>query len=477
MWKGISPAAALGLAIFSGVAIWLYTASIIPKYLPSRFTNKPKAIDEKADPYPSASVFPPSRRAALAKLLPSSKLATKETAIPSLELRRNQLPSTHAQDLNKKDQFTPTGLLTQEIKALGRFPDYSVLSGIPHPRPSPSFDIAKAAFRPFRPFRWTFHQTMALMKMEPDYWVELEQNYFRRMKQRLELLEKHGEKVMFHTPGSELASRELMEMVLQFLCIRYPHYFQLEEDDTIFRNRLLDKVTVIDSMHPLEVLFHHVPEDYAVMCRNENDGMYYLRSAMICSSVGWNIGAHKDKVLRRIHDNVPQWEEKMAFSVDRWVSKLPADQAAQRCSWGIEDWEAFFCPEDVPRSAFEHNPGACTVEDLQLRCDWQTLRRLPISGAVIFNFKAIFTPLVDLAAEPYIPALALRIISQGNPELITYKMEEHVKKLAVEALEKWAKKQEEEGIVPADWEVGTLEQHPYYPGWQEMGDFGACPCR
>jgi hypothetical protein len=155
------------------------------------------------------------------------------------------------------------------------------------------------------------------MKLEPDYWLELEQNYFRRMEERMKIWKEQGEKVMFHTPGSELASRELMEMVLQFLTIRYPHYFQLEADKTVFRNRLLGTTTVINSMHPLEVLYRHVPEDFAVMCRSEEDGLYYLRSAMICSSVGWNVGLHKNKVLRRIHDNVPLWEEKMAFSVDR----------------------------------------------------------------------------------------------------------------------------------------------------------------
>lgn len=155
------------------------------------------------------------------------------------------------------------------------------------------------------------------MKMESDYWLELESNYFRRMKQRQELLAEHGEKIMFWTPGSELASRELMEMVLQFLCHKYPHYFQLEEGNTVLRNQLLKTTTDIPSLHPLEVLFRNVPEDYAVMCRNEQDGLYYLRCAMICSSVGWNVGLHKNKVLRAIHDNVPQWEEKMAFSVDR----------------------------------------------------------------------------------------------------------------------------------------------------------------
>jgi hypothetical protein len=148
----------------------------------------------------------------------------------------------------------------------------------------------------------------------------------------------------------------------------------------------------------------------------------------------------------------------------------------QRGSWGIEDWEAFFCPEDIPRSKFHADPSKCRVEDLQLRCDWQTLRRLPLSGAIIFNFKAVFTPMATLAREPHIPALLLRVLTQGHRALIDYKVEKHVERLAIAQLEEWAAKQVADGIVSPDWEVGTLEQHPYFPGWQEdMGDFGGCP--
>lgn len=332
----------LGLALL-GVALILGLGVALVRLKSGRLPHAASDSfpDEKAQANPNAVVFPPSRRAALATLLPGTKA---KADISTQELRKKQLPSTRTQDLGKKNQYTPTSISTQEIEALGRFPDYSVLSGVPHPEPLTSFDIKTAKFRPFRPFRWTYHQTMgeqwiiallrpnkltereALMKMEPDYWVELEHNYFKRMTQRMELYKEHGEKVMFWAPGSELASRELMEMVVQNICIRYPQYFQLEKDNTLLRNRLLDTVTDISSMPPLQVLFNNVPEDFAVMCRSEDDGMYYLRSAMICSSVGWNVGLHKNKILRRIHDNVPQWEEKMAFSVDRYVEgPLPSN--------------------------------------------------------------------------------------------------------------------------------------------------------
>jgi hypothetical protein len=40
------------------------------------------------------------------------------------------------------------------------FTDYFALTGVPPPKPLPDFDIDKALPRPYRPFRWKYHQTM-----------------------------------------------------------------------------------------------------------------------------------------------------------------------------------------------------------------------------------------------------------------------------------------------------------------------------
>jgi hypothetical protein len=59
---------------------------------------------------------------------------------------------------------TATGFTLDELNSFGRFPNYSVLSGVPHPTACPRLDIARACFRPFRPFRWGYHQTMCKCK-------------------------------------------------------------------------------------------------------------------------------------------------------------------------------------------------------------------------------------------------------------------------------------------------------------------------
>lgn len=155
------------------------------------------------------------------------------------------------------------------------------------------------------------------MKFEPDFWIELERNYFERLEQRKALLKQHGSNILNYNPGSELACRELMEIVLQNICIRYPNCFSLEESNTVFVNRLLKTRTCLKTTHPLHVLFDNVPEDFAIMQRSEEDGMYYLRAGFICSSIGWTFGTHFNRQLRAIHTEVNDYEEKMSKSMDR----------------------------------------------------------------------------------------------------------------------------------------------------------------
>ena len=56
--------------------------------------------------------------------------------------------------------YTPMEISIGEVKALGDFPDYSKLSGVPLPEAYKEFEIEKAIPRPYRPFRWAYHQTM-----------------------------------------------------------------------------------------------------------------------------------------------------------------------------------------------------------------------------------------------------------------------------------------------------------------------------
>jgi hypothetical protein len=140
----------LGSVLVIAGAVWVATRQI----------RRRKNEKAKAQTTPYVLQFPPSRRHTLASMSRLEKYYVPSTVTPEV-LKARALPSTSKADFSKDNQYTPTGFSTQDLRALGRFPDYSILSGVPHPEPvGPDFDINKAVFRPFRPFRWVYHQHM-----------------------------------------------------------------------------------------------------------------------------------------------------------------------------------------------------------------------------------------------------------------------------------------------------------------------------
>lgn len=119
--------------------------------------EKQRARNVSASDY--LRTFPPSRRSALAKItFPSTPVQAVAASRPDWTERILPIEESYLEA--KNDTYTPCELSVAEIKALGDFPDYATLSGVPLPRPHHHFDIDKALPRPYRPFRWTYHQTM-----------------------------------------------------------------------------------------------------------------------------------------------------------------------------------------------------------------------------------------------------------------------------------------------------------------------------
>lgn len=308
-------------------------------------------------------VFPPSRRCAFEEC--HSDLAQKlgkslETFIESPSNSRDRCVAIdESLDQAPDSAYTCTEFSVKEVKALGDFPDYATLSGVPLPQPYEEFDIATAKPRPYRPLRWAYHQTMSLTRLEPDWWLELENTYADRIKQRLNLLKKHGKGVLDYLPGSELACKELMEMCLQFLVARYPHYFELDKENMVFHNHILKNTANLREEHPLHVIMGHVPEDFAIMLREPDTGFYRFRAGVICSSLGWNLATKFGLRLHEIHAPVPDYKEKMQFSMDRYFAKKPTDKAIQRGSWGLEIDEPLFMPPGDPHEQHRGRLSRC----------------------------------------------------------------------------------------------------------------------
>ena len=126
--------------------------------------NEPMGSNDVAPSAIFKEAFPPSTRGNLSKAA-TSLLSSQQKCLLGLPVkqevfRKNVMPMTA--DYRKCDpwKYTPTGISLEEVKALGDFPDYATLSGVPLPTHYKEFEFEKAIPRPYRPFRWNYHQTM-----------------------------------------------------------------------------------------------------------------------------------------------------------------------------------------------------------------------------------------------------------------------------------------------------------------------------
>ena len=147
---------------------------------------------------------------------------------------------------------------------------------------------------------------------------------------------------------------------------------------------------------------------------------------------------------------------------------MPTNKPIQRGSWGLEVDQPLYMPPGDPHEKYRdfQSPDLDTSR-IHLRVDWQTLRRLPLSGGIIFNFKALFTPLTEFRDEAYIPSLVLKVMNEGKENLMKYKNTWHVEHVVKPALEQYRQEQIEKGMIEKDWEVRTLDESPYFPNWEE----------
>lgn len=131
---------------------------------PRSLSPEKKAPITVSSPAEYADSFPPSRREALAKVMkPISQLDVDDVVgVDAEKTMSSDMMMPYESNYLKVDgsKHTPTGISVDEIKALGDFPNYAELSGVPLPEPYQEFDIDNALPRPYRPFRWSYHQTM-----------------------------------------------------------------------------------------------------------------------------------------------------------------------------------------------------------------------------------------------------------------------------------------------------------------------------
>uniref|UniRef100_A0A060TEJ8 ARAD1D15642p n=1 Tax=Blastobotrys adeninivorans TaxID=409370 RepID=A0A060TEJ8_BLAAD len=285
----------------------------------------------------------------------------------------------------------------------------------------PSFEWKNEQPRVYRPFKaGKYNITMGIQRLDPNDWLLIEETYHKATEERKRVLNAYDDDTVLHHPSADDALRELYDKMVDFGIKRYPQYFHLKQQDGMVYNSIKDSSIPLrsdafsDTKQMIRELSGHFEEDYMVLLKDEDDGQYYLRGGSWGFPSGFHPSAKLNRPLKDIHGPVPFYKEKLQMSMDRYFSRMKSGQLILRLNWTIQAHTALYAPSEN----HVHTPVDPTnksqslrYEDLDfdkvyLRCERQTLTRLPKSQAIVFTIRTYLTPLSQIRREGRAQTLA-----------------------------------------------------------------------
>lgn len=158
-------------------------------------------------------------------------------------------------------------------------------------------------------------------------------------------------------------------------------------------------------------------EDLCVLeAEDSAKGPYRLTAAAVGFPTDWRLAEKLGQPLMAIHAPIHGYAEQLSKGVDHFFRTLKAGEIYGRSNWFIvANDELRYLPQDDPAQRFAHVTERNAGESLFLRCERQTLRRMPQSGAVLFTIGIAVEPLRAVSA-PLLERIAGAVTDLGEGE-------------------------------------------------------------
>ena len=323
---------------------------------------------------------------------------------------------------------------------------------------------------PIRGLDWECRLTSPGLETIPmSELLQMDETYLSRIQLRRQIMESHASSTLACNAVAEPATFELYEwLVGTYLPRRFPTCFELVSNETVSGDtvsekqhqqgqeqnkptHLLNKTTsehiplqTTSPLIALRTLGSHIDTDFLILLPKQTEGdeenepqiAYHLEAFTTTFPSGFSTLSKLSLPLSAIHTPVPQYGRKIGKSMDRFFARLETGKLVRRANWTITTTPDLFVESGTHFHGFDAMSPAeqevsiaeqrrdLDVGEMRLRCERQTLMRLPLSGALVFAFKTYVTSLEEVKEEGNGEALAEATegFKKGSvPEMDTYK--------------------------------------------------------
>lgn len=161
----------------------------------------------------------------------------------------------------------------------------------------------------------------------------------------------------------------------------------------------LGKAEAAADIPPLLAAARRVPDDLVLMEKRE--GAWRNTAISLCAPTFFSAPEVLGRSLAEIHGPVTGFSERFLARVERIFEGLRPGLVLQRRNWTVTPFEALFTPSSAGLGeAVQAITPERAGQELFVRVERQTLRRLPQTGGALFTIRVWLDPLEAVAGDP-----------------------------------------------------------------------------
>jgi len=257
---------------------------------------------------------------------------------------------------------------------------------------------------------------IGLKQLDLANWIEIDDSFDFQLAEKRRIHAEHGADVFVAEAGSENAQAEVLALLHSHLPARFPERYQVEDGNLTVAGH--PEAGWTQKMPPLKHASLLVQEDLILMRRGE-DG-WRLAAGALCFPSSWVLTEKFGKPMSEIHEPVPGFgpRTRNADLIDRMFDRLQVVQPVERFNWSIQSGSSLYHPlsndERIDRATGRPTrfPDMKSAAGAFIRVERQTLRKLPLTGDILFTIRIHLDPLALLAKRPDRAALAASFADQ-----------------------------------------------------------------
>ena len=256
---------------------------------------------------------------------------------------------------------------------------------------------------------------IGLRPIEESSWLEIDNLFLQEIELKQKLYKKRKKDVLITPPDSIEIQKEVLDILLDHLKDFHSDAYKVTRESI----EVIKSNTIYyykDFKSPLELASLLVQEDLIIM--EPKKEVFYLKSASLCAPTRWSLNEKHKQSLSEIHKEVPGYE-KIDSRVNNIFRNLPDNKVFERFNWSIFDSPELFQPIGSKSLVEIKN---INPEDLFLRVERQTLRRLENSRSVLFTVRVHVDPVSSILTNQQALVDLIKAIQNLEEDMKSYKV-------------------------------------------------------